>query len=137
MGNYINTIATARSLQPVPLTEAVDAKVTQSLTDAEVLVDSYLEEKGVQTVPVTGDAITEQLKIATALMIAADLYCGHGQSDLCKEYKQKAYDALDEYLDTTDLDITTPMSAPTVANYQEEFIEDWNEPNDTVEAMDE
>ena len=81
MGNYIDTIAEGRLLQPVPLIDAEDAKVTQSLLDAEDLVNAYLSAHGV-TVPVTGVAITDLLKIATAIMIAADLYCGHGQSDL-------------------------------------------------------
>ena len=133
---YLASLIEARALQPVPLTEATDAKLTQSIDDAEDLTDAYLDEHGVTT-PITSTAINNMLKIAVAVMTAADLYCGHGQSSLCKEWTDKAWAKLDEYMAKTDLGITAPMSAPGLANYQEEFIDDWAEVNDTLENMDE
>lgn len=133
---YLNSAEEAKALQPVPLTEAEATKLANSIKNAEDLVDAYLKDNNV-SLPIDDDNITELLKIAVALMTAADLYCGHGQKDSCKEYTDKAEAKLDEYLATTDLGVTAPKSEIETVNYQKEFIDDWAEPNETIENMDE
>jgi hypothetical protein len=133
---YLADAAAARVLQPQPLTDATDTKVGSAIEDAEDLVDAYLGSKGV-TVPITGDDITDLLKKATATMVAAVLYKGHNMLVIGEETEEEAHQLLDKFIATTDLDITSPVVYPEVSNYQENFISDHNEPNETIEAMDE
>lgn len=133
---YLANNDAAKLLQPQPLTEATDAKLTQALKDAEDAVDLYLKDKGA-TVPITGDSITVDLKKACAIYIGAILYYGHNRNKTGKVEELKAQAMLDDFFTTVDTGVTTLSSSPGVVNQQVENIRNWNEPNDSIESMDE
>jgi len=126
----------AKTLQPQPLTESTDAKLTQAVKDAEDAVDLYLKDKGATT-PITGDSITADLKKACAIYVGAMLYYGHNRNKTGKVEELKAQAMLDDFFTTIDTGVTAPVASPGIVNFQKEDIIDWGEPNESIENMDE
>ena len=137
---YLATTAEAKSYEVEPLSAVTSAKLETACDLGEDAVDQYLAGKGMTT-PITlaslADTQQDLLKRAAAKMVGYILYSQHQQYAMAKIVKKSAEALLDKFIAAADLDHTTVVSHMGVVNAQEEYVDDWNDPNDTLENMDE
>lgn len=141
---YLTNTAEATTYQPEPCGNVTSAKLTQACDDAEDAVDAYLAQHGCTT-PLTlasfDDTQQDLLKRATAKMVAAILFSQHNMTmEHAKQVRLDAEGLLDEFRAHVP---TTLLGSPStdyrlgVVNAQEEYVTDWNEPNESFENADE
>lgn len=139
-GRYLDTTTEAKLYQIVPLSAPTIAILEQACADGENEIDKYLAGKGIATpITLTGLATAQQLQLkrVTAKMIGYVLYSQHSQRGVASDEKKAAEGLLDEFIAEADLSHTTVQSGLGIVNYQKEYIDDWDDPNDTLENMDE
>ena len=139
-GRYLDDTTEAKKYQVVPLSDATTTLLENACDIAEDAVDRYLGGKSITTpVVVAGLATTqqEQLKRAVAKMVAHVLYSQHNLWGVAKLEKDAAKVLLDEFIAEADLSHTTVTSHMGTVNAQEEYVDDWGDPNSTLENMDE
>jgi hypothetical protein len=137
---YLADIDEARKLQTNPLTEATDTRVTEACRTAEDLIDQELGKRSIATpITITNLDKSQQdlLKLATARMVAVVLFEQDGPQAQADKAYTRAMKTLNDFITHADLDHTTVQSRAGIVNYQEEFVNDWNEVNETIENMDE
>lgn len=140
---YLADAAEAATLQPEPLDSVTSAKLTTACDLGEDAVDSYLSKMGIDTpISVTQlaamqDTQKDELKRATAKMVAYVIYSQHGPKKMADLTKLEAEKILDTWKSHVDISHTSAETRLGIANYQKEHIDDWEDPNETVESMDE
>lgn len=137
---YLTDTDEAVSLQPEPLGSVTSAKLTTACDMAEDEVDRYLANQGIAT-PITLASLDQTqkdlLKRATAKMVEFVLFDQHGPKAAVDKAKAEAEQKMDEFIDHADLSHTTVQTRLGIANWQREYQDDAENPNQTIENMDE
>lgn len=138
---YLANTAEATTYQPEPLSAVTSAKLTQACDMAEDAVDKYLALKGIDS-PLTlndlADTQQDLLKRAVSMMVAAMLFEQHINTAMQGDrWHKRAEEKLDEFIGQANLGQTTAQTRLGIANYQEEYVDNWDDPNETLKNMDE
>lgn len=116
---YITSVE-AKALLDQPLAHASAAFLTQAIRDASDEIDKYLPKNGYKDdIPVTGDLLSDDFKIAVAFWTAGCMYWSHGEPERGKMFKKEAKIKMDNWLATTEFtaEKEATVSAPSVLQY--------------------